>query len=57
MPITDVRTMDQKIADAAHTQQWETWRASRTVCASVPDPTAQLEMLECLGLLGVTEPA
>lgn len=57
MPPLDLRNNDQKLADRADAQSVEMWRAARTVCERVTEPAARDELLECLGLLGLTRPA
>ena len=52
----DARHHSEKLADAAAHHDLEMSRAASTVRARVDDPTAQRELLECLGLLGAATP-
>jgi hypothetical protein len=49
----DARHHSEKLADAAAFHELELDRAASTVRSRVQDPTAQRELLECLGLPGV----
>ena len=58
LPMTqlDLRSNDEKLADAAATHHVEMWRAAETVRARVSDDAGRQELLGCLGLLDVARP-
>ena len=52
----DVRHHSEKLADAAAFHELQLHQAASTVRSRVQDPTAQRELLECLGLAGCAAP-
>lgn len=52
----DVRSNDEKLADAAESHHVEMWRAAETVRSRVQDDAGRDELLGCLGLLDVPRP-
>ena len=50
MSLLDARHHSEKLADAAAFHELQQHLAASTVRARVQDPTAQQELLECLGL-------
>ena len=52
----DLRSNDEKLADAAQSHHLEMWRAAQTVRSRVTDAAGRDELLGCLGLLDVDRP-
>lgn len=50
MPLQELRTNDQKLADSIEHHRIEMVMAARTVTCRVADPGERQELLECLGL-------
>lgn len=57
MHTLDLRTNTEKLADAEAFQQLQRRRAADTVRARVTEPEACEELLACLDLLDLEEPA
>lgn len=51
MPLQELRTNAQKLADSAEHHRMEAVLATRTVTCCVADPAERQELLECLGLI------
>jgi hypothetical protein len=51
MPLQELRSNAQKLADSAEHHRVERRRAAHTVTCCVADPGEQQELLECLGLI------
>ena len=56
MSSLDIRHQSEKLADAAAFHVLQQHAAASTVRSRVQDPTAQRELLECLGLSGTAVP-